>query len=133
MFVKYVGTGDYRTLLAKDLPDTTKEDITFFKGVPTEITKKVWEEAIKDNPGYAGEFEETEEQPPAEQGQLPFEVDTSNAVVDEHDEISLVVPLTNAPDQVTPPQGDPNQQIDDDASGDESTDSGKNSKSGKSN
>lgn len=131
MFVKYVGSSDYRTLLAKDLPDTSQENLTFLRGVPTEITKKVWDESIKDNPSYAGEFEETDEEAPEVQGQLPFEVDPGE--VDEHDEVSLVVPLTNPPDQVSPPQGNVDDQNDDDASGDESTDSGKTSKSGKSN
>lgn len=120
----YVGTSDRRLLSAKDLNHKTKEDMVFTKGVPVEVNEEVWK-ILSEHVSLRGEFADADELEAAK----PETEDDPEV----HGEVSLGVQLTNPPDQVSPPQGDPDDKSnDDDDSGDESTDSGKNSKSGKS-
>lgn len=142
MNVKYVGTSDYRTLLAADLKGAADEDLVFLRGVPTEVDSKVWK-VIQADDSYIGEFEETDEEPPAPgQVYVPPKPPVEEGEVEEHLEISLLDPdfidgynpqqLTNPPEQTEPPQGSDDQSNDEIDSESNLTDSGKSSKSGKS-
>jgi hypothetical protein len=142
MNVKYVGTSDHRTLLAADLKGTSDEDLVFLAGVPTEIDGKVWK-VIQADKSYLGEFEETDEEPPAEgQVYVPPAKAVKEGEAEQHGEVSLLDPdfvdgyspqqLTNPPDQVEPPEGSDDQSNDQIDLESNSTDSGKVSKSGKS-
>lgn len=111
--VTYVGTSDVRNLSVKDLNDKAKEDLVFHRGVPVEVNEEVWK-VLSEHPGLVGEFTLEDDD-----GQLPLPEPE-------------VPQLTNPPEQVTPPQGSLDEQIDDDESKSESTDSGKNSGKSKS-